>query len=1189
MKKTQTIFIIAMLLASVTAISGFATAQSGDPYVRVIWETADELHEWENEAEESQWIFGPQPDLWIGYADNLTSIGENFYQAELETDLLLNITIPKSFLGEDNDLDVIRFWGSKQMDRSPIFVMEYNATADSWSYFSFRYQPGQTEPVEGNFLVLDIADCEYEAEADYYKAVFAFKFEGPLAPGIFWTGMQAVDTDGRPVTPSWLNRLTTDGFQSPPIAVGMNVNPTQFELPKYYFADMIDPSGDVIHYIGDNDTFIVRLQAGVEIVDTLIPFSFLTFNESYQQTISYDQPINWPATMYEANPPMETIEYDVGPMMFLIHNETGTFIEAGYPDVEFYWQELAEGIGAWLVNFTIARNSTVSNAEFLSNYFVTNSTYTGSFNAGTKLQWSGYYTNNTDMDFDPLKTGAVIRPELGLCNVLGPNGERLNPHPDIQRRETFKLAYKAAFIEAFVYDELGGVANTAMQGDVLSLNFTIHQPSELVNGSRIIYDHDNLDWKIEELLANFTVQTSGTGFGENDTHYWNTATTYNFTIDFINDTISSWTANFKFTREKGTGTLVDIDVEVTNYWTIHDYEIEIGPESTHLWVNITFSENAPDMILTESHVAVTQIENVYYESGGTWYQEYPIGNPIDDWIDQIKTLDLSGDTIWSPGHFRLGDVSIWVPPAWTVTDNGAIDLDGNVYTTEDQYFIKRTGYWHDWGNTTVEGMSVIAGFDPSPGQNGDEFVSNSWMGAVSMIMEFEANESFYWYHASDFSPVNETELSEIQELLWNNITQHIPAPEYLHVAWMSENRTLDLSEITGLEDNLWTNTWFAWGTQQWFSVATSATQKKVASFRAEYAGLLVFNDIDPVGPEEPNEAPDFDFNEGLIETDEVTHVVLIDDIESIELRQPFGATNGTGDVIVDPDTEVEFGISIYNVSVSMYPLQIENGEGIRGPWHFRQSYEGVLGLNSTNFDYWITHATIDEMAFDITFSVDQTQYDPDDDTTWNHAVSFKIDQYFGEWNLTEFDNSVLNDRGLAVNFFATLGTGTRTQYQAGSTPVTDTNDDSVSADYYQFGSENNPFANVSMGGLPYTYGGDGHSTTYYSGSSTVPVGAFSAMYESSSGDTITNWKVDATMLFMTAGYTHWGGEEIICDPVFVSYSSSQYSGSSTSTTSTTTSTTTTGTGNPVNGNLYILVGGAVLALVIIMVISRRRR
>jgi hypothetical protein len=311
----------------------------------------------------------------------------------------------------------------------------------------------------------------------------------------------------------------------------------------------------------------------------------------------------------------------------------------------------------------------------------------------------------------------------------------------------------------------------------------------------------------------------------------------------------------------------------------------------------------------------------------------------------------------------------------------------------------------------------------------------------------------------------------------------------------------------------------------------------------------------------------------------------------LELNQPFGLDAESGFLTVSPDTPVEFGITIYNVNVTIYPLQIRDSDGIRGCWDYRESYEALSSLTGNDFDYWISTATVEKMSFDISFNVDMVNYDAEDPTRWNHAVAFKVDQIFGEWTLNEFDNRVLQDRSLAVNFFGILGTATRTTYQAEAAPVADTNTDSVAASYYQFGAEDTPYANVTMGGLPYYWGGDGFTTEYISGSSTAPIGAFSVMYESAAGQTVTDWAVEASMLFMTAGYENWGGEEIRCDPVFVSYSSAFLSAQTTGTTTTTTPGTTPPPPPPPSGGispLYIMVGGMVALVVLVLVLARRR-
>ncbi|MGY5875635.1 MAG: hypothetical protein RTU30_07810 [Candidatus Thorarchaeota archaeon] len=1204
MKRAYSIILLGLLLGSAIGMTGLASAQvpaPGDPYVRVLWDTKNETRAWEHEDENSQWVFGPQPAIWIGDADTLVSIEENNYEVEVNQKLLLNITVPKSFLGEGNELDSIHFWGTTWRPRSPIFAFEYNATSEHWASASYHYQPGLEAPTQSDFMELYTNECVYNEDTDFYSAVFVFEFIEDVITAVFWTGMQAVDTMGRPVQPSWLNRLD-GGFESPPVGLGISVDPRDFSLPSYYHADIVDTNGDLLHYVDDNETFIVRLMAGVELGEVQMPFAFLTWDSQYQMNVTWEQPLGWPASMYNLEAPKVPMSAMLAPTLFVVHNSSGSFWEVGYPTIDFVEYPLTDDVSAWVLDYGIEVNHTLP----LSDYFVEDRNYTGEFNDGNAARWAGYFTNKTDMDSDPFVLGDVlpiaVEDNWILAVVKDTEGTPINPRPEIFHRQTLRLSYKDDFIEAFVKDDLGDVVEIGEQGEELTLEMVIHRPGDFVNGSYELIDVDKWgnDFQINHTLKNFTLSVWGMGSHQNDTHWWNFATIYVLVIDFELEDWITTTIVAKETFDITTGTQVEYWERTTDWMIVNGYAIDVGETETTLGINVTFSLDAPSMILDRSVARVGLIQNIRIWNSTAW--DYPWWIPGFDpaiWTDVFIEKDLSQDIVWSPSHFRLGHIIRWVPPIWTVTEDGALDLDGNTYTTEDQYYIKRTGYWHDWGNTTVEGMNVVVAFDPAPNEAGDEFVSVNWMGVVTMVMEFEATETFYWYH-TDMSPVSNAELDEIRDLMWADQAEDLPAPEYQYVAWLSVNRTLELSGITGLDENVWTNTWFAWGTQQAFQVAVTESQRTWATFRAQYAGLLIFDDL---GGDDANQAPDFSINEGQVVTDEVSHVVLIDSIDRVELRRPFNSNETSGDVFVDPSTVVEFGISIHDVEVSIYPLRIENSDGIRGPWHFRESYEGALGLNSTSFDYWITHATVEEMAFDITFTVDMVQYDALDEETWNHAVSFKIDQVFGDWTLDEFDNSVLDEKALAVNFFGVLATGTRTQYTAETAPVTDTNSDSLTADYYQFGAANSPFANVSMGDLPYTYGGDDHTETFYSGSSSVPIGAFSLMYESDSGSTVTNWNVEASMLFMTAGYTQWGGHDIICDPVFIAYTSSHNSAGgptvtpttttpTTGTTPTTSTPTTTTTTTPtIGGDLstYVLVFGGVIVLVIVLVLVRRRQ
>jgi hypothetical protein len=1176
MNKKNSIFIVALLVVSFAATASFVSAQTtGSPFLYVAWEVTDEQDTFEHTEEHSQWIFGPQPTVDVLYADNGTSIAENHYRVEPGVDLLVDITIPKSFLGEGINLDTVHFWGSTGDDGGTFFVLEYNITSDEWNKLNFHAVAGIDVPVSSDFVDLDSVGSDYNDNTglDRYEVTFAFAFTSRIVRRIFWTGMQAIDTLGRPATPSWLASVNAGGFAVPPLGLGVDVASHVFELPRNYYAEVVDGAGDIIHYVDVGDEFTFSLEANEPIGAAVLPF--VTTYGQYTRDYNWTMPLN----LFSPISPM--LHYTEMPLVVLfVYNGTDAFPIGGYID-NVTW-DYNTAIFQWAVDFDFLYNASIDVSEI---YALTGTTIE---NGGAKITWTGSFTDQLDLDIDDFQIGGKITPESAFWFVMNQDGDQLQAHPDIEKHNTVSLAFQQEFIEVFLKKD-GVVADRALQGDVLNLTLDIHAPESIINGTSYL-EVNEVDVPVEDSLNidiagmyfhvdrhNITVWFETEGLESNATHSWRHTTRHFIVYDFKLDFAWSLSAVTKYVHTLD-GVVAGVEVDLNaGLLVIHDWSWTLGATESTLDFGLEFAFETPSAVVTSAHIA----------SGGlSWWQMNASVAGDNNWVlfpagpepgnnTESFNEEVTSDIVWSPSHFILGEVDFFEPQRWVVTSDGAIDLDGNVFTTEDQYFIKRTGYWHDWGNTSIEKMEVGVAFEPTPGRDGDEFYSASWMGILEVEMAFEANETFYWYH-TDMSMVSQSELDDIRDELWADRADEIATPEYKYVSWMTENRTLNLSGITGLDSNTWTNTWFFWGTHQAFMVSVSDSSRLAAHFRAQYAGLLIFND-DPLGASP--QAPDFYFEDGQLVTDEVSHLILIDSVGSVEFRQPFGATNGTGRVVVSPDIEVTFGVSIYDVEVTIYPLQNEHSRGIRGPWAFRESYEGALDLNQNDFDFAISHATVDEMAFDISFNVDLVTYDPLDAAKWNHAISFKIDQKIGDFTLDRFDQSVLDDRNIAVNFFGVLGTTGRTQTTVGDRPITDTNADSAGADYYQFGSSGSPYANVTMGGLPYTWGGDGHSSVYTSGSSTVPIGAFSAMYQSTSGQSVADWRVDASMLFMTSGYEHWGGHEIICDPVFVAYTSAYQSTGPTTT-------FTPGEGNPLT--LYLLVGGVVALVVIVCMLYRRR-
>ncbi|MFQ5834078.1 MAG: hypothetical protein ACE5H4_15345 [Candidatus Thorarchaeota archaeon] len=1194
MKQGKSILVAAVLLLSFAwafSSASIATAQvTPDPILAVGWQVVNQTEDISHHEEHSEWLFGPQPVVWIGYATgwvwNGTKISENNYRVDPGDQILVNITVPWEFIEAGFVLDSVAFWGELRGVRYAAFGMEYNITADAWNHLSVTYQEGVDATAVSGFMTLHTAYCSYfnDTSDRSYKLEFAITFSN-VWTGVFKTGMHAKDTEGRPVSPSWLARVESGAFETPPIGIGVEVPPEVFRLPRYYYAEIIDGAGDILHYVDIDDPFTFRMVSNYPFGEVIVPFSVLTWDRDYIYNYNWTIKTN----LWNRNSINLTI---IGMPLFLFfqYNSTGQYAVAGHLDnVTWSWIPI---VGVWTVSFDILLVYDADLARFYN--LLDRSKSMG----GSEVYWTGSYTQFVDMNMEEYVEGDIVKPVPYFWTVRDTSGRDLTPRREIENKNTVQMAFRDTFIEAFIKNPSGDIVERAMPNQILNITLDVHVQGSLVNDTTAIlvnetnvynpetgqfYDIDS--YYVTRTLQNFTMSFVGYGSGHNDTHTWEYIVVHIVRIDFIAQNMTDLSVvytEYMPATEVAAASPLNSKVNSTTMVESLDWNITIGPDLTTLQLSVNVTAEADPAVYNQVYTQAGFWEDFAVNAslaGANNYMLTPLPGESRSVVDETKE-----EIIWSPARLVFGDIPIWEEPLWTVTEEGALDLDGNMFTTEDQYYVKRTGTWDHWGNNTIEGMGVKVIFDPTPNRNGDEFWSESWMGVVRTLIEYQATENFFWHRASDWSRVNQTDMNDILDTLWADVGEEIPAPGYEWIAWISLNRTNIHTTIPELESGVWRNTWFAWGTQQTFRVSATENRREFARFRARYAGLLLFNDIQEGGAVD---APDFRIVEGQVVTDEVTHFVLIDTVDSVELRRPFGATNDSGLVAVPVDTPVTFGVTIYGVNVTLYPLQIRDADGIRGAWDYRESYEAQSSLTASEFDYYISKATVTEMAFDISFNVDMVEYDALDPAKWNHAVAFKVDQKFGDWTLHTFDNSVLTNRSLAVNFFGILGTGTKMQYNAAEAPVADTNGATVEASYYEYGADDTPFANVTMGGLPYTTGKDGFAGTYTSGSSTVPIGAFSVMYQSASGETVTDWQVEASMLFMTAGYTEWDGHEIRCDPVFVSFSSAFQSQQTTTTTTTTTTTITPPEGDGQMA-LYIMVGAAVVLVVLVLVLMRRR-
>ncbi|MBN2229301.1 MAG: hypothetical protein JW779_06870, partial [Candidatus Thorarchaeota archaeon] len=458
-------------------------------------------------------------------------------------------------------------------------------------------------------------------------------------------------------------------------------------------------------YVDAYDDFTLRLTANEAFGEVVIPFSYITGESEFKRSVSFNIPIDSRKLLTSWQHVSES-----WPMLMFVYNGTHAYTTTSYID-DVTWSWDSSGL-QWIPEIDFLVNDSID----LSKYYVLEATSIE--NAGALLSWTGHYTNDTDMNiYDPYKQGGIISGEPYFWDVINADNEKMQPRDEIWNLRTVLLGYKEGIVEGFVMKD-GEVVRRANPGDVLNVSLIVHAPGGEINGTVYVpLNWTNMDLDGPKDIAgawvttarrNITLMLRTEGQDYNETHRWRVQSSHNLTMDLESE--QAWSnSTFTVFMYHINGMFIGQYTVTTDIITILDYTFEVGDDESLIQFDIVFTEDAPSMKIDHaemsSGVDIAWQLNISEAGQNNWviYPPEPdFTNPdVSGSEYQIVTADRM---LWSPSHFILGNFSIWEPQKWAVTEDGAIDLDGNVFTTEDQYFVKRTGYFDSWGNSTVEGM-----------------------------------------------------------------------------------------------------------------------------------------------------------------------------------------------------------------------------------------------------------------------------------------------------------------------------------------------------------------------------------------------------------------------------------------------------------------------------------------------------
>jgi hypothetical protein len=464
-----------------------------------------------------------------------------------------------------------------------------------------------------------------------------------------------------------------------------------------------------------------------------------------------------------------------------------------------------------------------------------------------------------------------------------------------------------------------------------------------------------------------------------------------------------------------------------------------------------------------------------------------------------------------------------------VPETGAVDLDGDLTTTDDQYFVRRIHTGSDMWNRTENRMFVELIWDPNASMVGDEMHIGAWMGKVHVSWRFEWNETYIWYYASNMSTVSPTTMQEINSTLVDSTTR-LPNPGYWDIAHMTMNSSwadilarAEKEHWDWIQDNTNEWEWIWFGTQQDYKtswIENNTRQMAGIGLRYELAGIFLYNNT------------------------QQTHFFMPKSVGNITFVTPgeaFGNTNSTGEMVVPGNETITFGFTCSDVNGTLFPYNEE-----RSMWGWWEEVIHGADFDAPDFTKKPTESAVDEMTFTVHFSANTTE-----EGKMNNEASMKIDQHIGNWELDHDvidgrqqnvsgsmvylkGNEVLLNRSLAISYYVTAFTGIAwdVRDERGSSVnnnnVTESSRFSVAAKL-----ANASFASVKLGstydwGKPVTV--NDTIRTFNVTSKTTPIGSFKASFESESGKSSTGFDISAMMYFLTVEFPRWDGFAVYNDP-----------------------------------------------------------
>ncbi|MFX0091837.1 MAG: hypothetical protein ACFFBD_08755 [Candidatus Hodarchaeota archaeon] len=1114
---------------------------------------------------DAMWEFGPQPRIEI-YQDDVELV--EFRNGELDINNIVEfrLIVPNNTFTEGSNFGGFELYmDTWSINGSAGLTLRYNESTgdyDLWQWMWTNFQPetgttfqelqnelqntkvsdvetGKTQAptsfsyqqAQQDFFTLDNITISYNNSVqEIYCSVFGV-FTSDSPEGNWHGGGMALDDKGRGIRSGWRTGQSSTEFT---FIIGKG---------EGFVLELLDAYGEPTWAVAPDESVTIRLNVTRQLQSAFISLG------------GYIGPDDGYGGHAWGN-------------LWFIFSSTGVEIAGTYYD--------------WVLNQEVWTNTTAQQAFVKTSHTIATSpsngwyvySVTGSFSSMLIDEWSREFSGNLQVwnitdsagnwvdayrgnwDYDHWEFS--LAEELLSIWILDQNGDPFNDDPwmppkvDTTDFFTIKLMYIGNESQ-FSRFETAGVFFEIWDYDPLT-NFEIHTKLEFTYN---LTSHETSSTTIRA-YNNYTAGDE----------YWNALITIGSLIDWYSYQINMTAVNLLNQTLNGR---LRWDESITDPWD-RIFDMERKYHETYVYWNETVTWISWDAFQTYDVTSKTigDLKTVfefnftlanapsgdYYGSAGLVSWEY---DPWWTYINWTESLLNSIDLI-------IGESEWWNYNGYEVAENGALDLDGDLTTTEDQYYVLNT--WESNDSWTVEDHygDVSIYWDPIASNIGDELTMHNWAGITTLTWSYEWADNFYWYHADDRSLVSATEIQTINGTVWGPADlsdqwqqeYDEPATGYWDIAWLLRNVSSSDPEF---EDWWWMDnveiSWFYFDAEQHYFTGMSEIDLQAVMTYIGLYGFLLYNDSD-----RNNILTIAADAFGQLTSDELTHFVVFQSAALTIVNPTYIDGTNTGsvpkasDTFLGPEAEISWAIRLDNVNATIFPANVYGQYYSMWDW-----YGGQVDTTTINtFFTGPTEAQIERIEWTFHFQGHTTATKSTDTT---NRVDLKVDQYIADFeNLTQ-GGIRLSKRAIERDVFNTTAylAGEMTDYTGLSlaigydTAIFDisavfvdeqsnqysnqaTVKNATASNNFTYSSAGTELAKFQMGGTNYIWGVDDSTQTAYS--QVLPVDAFSALFTHQSEGSHTQISLNGTRYFMSSNFPKWGGHSIDNDPMFSAISSSGY-------------------------------------------------